>query len=154
MTGERPADAALETERCWIRNWRPEDADRVFDIYRRSEVFRWLGRNPQQMQSIEEARRLVERWAELNRDEPIARRWAVQRKADGVVAGESARALLGWGFSRALDEVLAVVRPDNAASLAVCRRLGMTALGRTTRYYDTELELFRVRPDAPRESHG
>ena len=40
------------------------------------------------MESREEASRLVERWGQLNRDEP--RRpgvWAVERKADGVVAG-------------------------------------------------------------------
>ena len=176
-TGQRPPDAALETERCWIRTWRPEDADRIFDIYRRWEVARWLGRTPQPMETHDEAARVVARWAELNRGEPLGRRWAVERKADGVVAGtviliplpdgdgevevgwhlhpdswgsglatESARAVVAWGFSRGLDEVLAVVRPDNTASLAVCRRLGMTALGRTTRYYDTELELFRVRP--------
>jgi hypothetical protein len=41
-----------------------------------------------------------------------------------------------------------VVRPwrtDNERPLAVCRRMGITALGRTTRYYSTELELFRSR---------
>jgi RimJ/RimL family protein N-acetyltransferase len=47
-----------------------------------------------------------------------------------------------------VDEVLAVVRPDNDRSLAVCRRLGMEHLGRTTRYYGLELELFRVRRGA------
>jgi hypothetical protein len=35
-------------------------------------------------------------------------------------ATESAAAVVGWAFSRGLDEVLSVVRPDNAASLAVC----------------------------------
>jgi RimJ/RimL family protein N-acetyltransferase len=42
--------------------------------------------------------------------------------------------------------VYAVVRPDNTKSLAVCRRLGMEALGRTAKYYETELELFSARP--------
>ena len=41
----------------------------------------------------------------------------------------------------------AVVRPGNAPSLAVCRRLGMESLGRTSRYYDSELELYRMRRD-------
>jgi RimJ/RimL family protein N-acetyltransferase len=36
----------------------------------------------------------------------------------------------------------AVTHPDNRASQAVCRRLGMTHAGRTTRYYDTPNELF------------
>jgi RimJ/RimL family protein N-acetyltransferase len=37
-----------------------------------------------------------------------------------------------------------VVRPGNEASLAVCRRLGMQPLGRTTRWYHRELESFRL----------
>jgi RimJ/RimL family protein N-acetyltransferase len=63
-------------------------------------------------------------------------------------ATESARCVLDGAFAGGVDEVFAVVRPDNAASLAVCRRLGMTSLGRTTRYYDSELELFRLGADA------
>ena len=62
-------------------------------------------------------------------------------------ATESARGALDWGFRRGLEEVLAVVRSGNAPSLAVCRRLGMEALGRTSRYYGCELELFRMRRD-------
>ena len=59
-------------------------------------------------------------------------------------ATEAARAALRRGFAAGLDEILAVVRPGNEASVAVCRRLGMTPLGRTTRWYDTELEVFRA----------
>jgi len=40
--------------------------------------------------------------------------------------------------------VYAVVRPDNAPSLAVCRRIGMTPLGRTSRWYGVELEAFHL----------
>ena len=60
-------------------------------------------------------------------------------------ATESARGAVRWGFDHGLDEVTAVVRPGNAASLAVCGRVGMQSLGRTSRYYDSELELFRLR---------
>jgi RimJ/RimL family protein N-acetyltransferase len=59
-------------------------------------------------------------------------------------ATEAARAVLTRAFRRGVEEVFAVVRPDNTASIAVCRRLGMEALGRTDRYYDAALELFRV----------
>ena len=59
-------------------------------------------------------------------------------------ATESARGAVDWGFGRGLSEVLAVVRPGNTASTAVCRRLGMEPLGLTSRYYGTELELFRL----------
>jgi RimJ/RimL family protein N-acetyltransferase len=48
-----------------------------------------------------------------------------------------------------LDRVIALVDPDNARSLAVCRRLGMTHLARTDSYYGLPLELFElVRADS------
>lgn len=170
-------DLVFETERCRVRNWRDDDVERVLDLYRRWEVSRWLGSVPKAMESVEEARSLVERWRSSNAEGCLAGRWAVERKADGVVAGtvllvplpdgggefevgwhfhpdswgqglatESARGALGHGFAHGLGEVFAVVRPDNAASIAVCRRLGMEELGRTSKYYDAELELFRTTP--------
>ncbi|MBQ1025008.1 GNAT family N-acetyltransferase [Micromonospora sp. C95] len=57
-------------------------------------------------------------------------------------ATEAAAAVLDDAFGRGLTRVIAVTDPDNRASQAVCRRLGMTHLGRTTRYYDTTNELF------------
>ena len=64
-------------------------------------------------------------------------------------ATEAAGAVLDQAFADGHDEVFAVVRPDNTASLAVAHRLGMAALGRTRRYYDSELELFRATPCLP-----
>lgn len=173
--------AEIVTERCLLRNWRPEDEDRVLDLYARWEVARWLGAQPRAMETREEARRLVVRWGELNATEPLARRWAVQRREDGLLLGtvilvplpdgdgefevgwhfhpdawghgyatETARAAIAWGFERGLDQILAVVRPDNTASLKVCTRAGMTPLGRTDRYYGTEVELFRIEPETAR----
>lgn len=170
-------ELAYDTDRLIVRNWRPEDADRAFDIYSRMEVAKWLGATPQPMETMDEAHHLVKRWAELNDERPDTGRWAVERKADGVVVGtvillpmgdegdfevgwhlhpdawhqgyatEAARGALAWAFDRGLSEVLAVVYPDNAASIAVCRRLGMEELGRTDRYYGTTLELFRITRD-------
>lgn len=169
------ADVAFATGRCLVRGWEPADAERVFDIYRRWEVSRWLGSEPQAMSGLAEAQARVARWSKLNARGDLAGCWAVERKADGVVAGavllvplpggdgefevgwhfhpdswgqglasEAARGVLRRGFEAGLDEVLAVVRPANSASIAVCRRLGMQELGRTGRYYDAELELFRA----------
>jgi RimJ/RimL family protein N-acetyltransferase len=59
-------------------------------------------------------------------------------------ATESARAVIARGFDAGLPEVYAVVRPGNQASLAVCHRLGMQHLGRMRRWYDVELEAFRL----------
>lgn len=132
----------METERCILRDWRPDDASRVLDIYSRWEVARWLGATPRAMETPEEAARFVTRCNELNRSEPVARRWAY--------ATETALAALRWAFDHGLDEVFAVVRPGNDASIAVCRRLRMVSLGRTTAYYDTESELFRItKPETP-----
>jgi RimJ/RimL family protein N-acetyltransferase len=64
-------------------------------------------------------------------------------------ATEAARALLARSFSAGVNEVFAVMFPGNERSAEVARRLGMEHLGRTDRYYDTELELFRAtRPAA------
>ena len=63
------------------------------------------------------------------------------------LATETGRGAVDHAFRRGLHELFAVVRPDNERSLAVCRRMRMTPLGRTTRYYATELELFRIRAD-------
>jgi RimJ/RimL family protein N-acetyltransferase len=43
-----------------------------------------------------------------------------------------------------VPEVYAFVRPGNQASVAVCRRLGMAPLGRLRRWYDVELDAFRL----------
>jgi RimJ/RimL family protein N-acetyltransferase len=43
-----------------------------------------------------------------------------------------------------LNQVIALVDPDNDRSRAVCRRLGMTHLGQTDRYYGLALELFEL----------
>jgi RimJ/RimL family protein N-acetyltransferase len=64
-------------------------------------------------------------------------------------ATEAAAALLAKGFHDGLRQIYAVVRPENEPSLAVCRRLGMTPLGRTSRWYDVELEAFRIDAPAP-----
>ena len=50
------------------------------------------------------------------------------------------------GSTPLLDRVIALVDPDNDRSQAVCRRLGMTHLGQTDRYYGLELELFELLP--------
>jgi RimJ/RimL family protein N-acetyltransferase len=57
-------------------------------------------------------------------------------------ATEAAAAVLDDAFGRGLARIIAVTDPDNHASQAVCRRLGMTNLGQTTRYYGTPNYLF------------
>jgi len=62
-------------------------------------------------------------------------------------ATEAANAVLDDAFRHGLRRVIAVTAPDNIASQAVCRRLGMAYTGRTIRYYDTVNLLFeKTRP--------
>lgn len=63
-------------------------------------------------------------------------------------ATESAQGAIERGFGLGLPEIFAVVYPDNSASLAVCRRLGMTPIGRTDRWYGVEVEAFRAGPES------
>lgn len=59
-------------------------------------------------------------------------------------ATEAARTVLADAFTRGLTRVLAAVHPENAASAAVCRRLGMRHLGPSTRYMDTTFEVYEL----------
>lgn len=63
-------------------------------------------------------------------------------------ATEAGRRLLEHAWEQGLAEVFAVTYPQNSASQAVCRRLGMAPLGLTDRFYDVTCELFRA--DRPR----
>ena len=161
----------LTTARLRLRPWTdsPADLARLADLYGREEVTRWLGGAPSVPPD-----ELVTRWAGLHaRDERFGC-WAIELADGTVAgtvllkplpggvgevevgwhlhpdswhhgyATEAARAVIRQGFEAGLPEVYAVVRPGNEPSLAVCRRLGMTPLGRMTRWYDVELEAFRL----------
>ncbi|MDQ1685395.1 MAG: hypothetical protein QOC82_2132 [Frankiaceae bacterium] len=60
-------------------------------------------------------------------------------------ATEIGRSAVAHGFANGRNEVYAVVKPENIASLAVARAIGMHSLGRTDRYYETTTELFVIR---------
>jgi len=59
-------------------------------------------------------------------------------------ATEAAAAVLRHAFAMGLPTVVAVTYPENTASQAVCRRLGMEHLGQTDRYYNVRCELFAI----------
>jgi RimJ/RimL family protein N-acetyltransferase len=162
-----------ETSRLVVRQWTDDDTDRLFDIYSRWEVARWLGATPKALENREQAVRAVRRFAAWSED-PTYGVWAVEVRETGTVAGSVVLVPLGdtdkievgwhlhpdsWGHGYAteagtgaldrarqtgLAEVFAVVRPGNDASMAVCRRLGMEHLGRTTEGYGVEAETFRI----------
>ncbi len=91
-TGSRPSPSAtisgvkiLETERLILRQWQPEDADFVLDLYSRWEVQRFIGNPPQVMTSLAQAEERIRAWRGMNH--PVHAVWAVQRKAGGQLAG-------------------------------------------------------------------
>jgi RimJ/RimL family protein N-acetyltransferase len=154
-----------------VRAWTTSAGDvaRLTDIYGRDEVTRWIGGPP----SVPPAE-LPARWAAVHDRDRRYGCWAIEREDGvpaGTVlfkplphgvgevevgwhlhpdswghgyATEAARAVVERGFDDGLPEVYAVVRPGNTASMAVCRRLGMAPLGRLRRWYDVELEAFRL----------
>jgi RimJ/RimL family protein N-acetyltransferase len=171
----------FETERLVIRPWTEAEADlaRVFDIYSRWEVARWLGAQPRAMADRAEALTTVRRWDGFSQPDPRLGVWAIEVRDTGRVAGtvlvkflpnsdgspatdveigwhlhpdswghgyatEAGRGAADHAFANGVPEVFAVVYPDNAASLAVCRRLGMRPIGLTRRWYGIECEGFHL----------
>ena len=63
-------------------------------------------------------------------------------------ATEAARALLEAAFAAGEPALLALVKPGNEPSAAVARRLGMTPIGRTTKYYGVDLDVFQALREA------
>lgn len=59
-------------------------------------------------------------------------------------ATEAGHALLTAALNDGHDRIIAVVDPNNRASQTVCRRLGMTHLVRSDRYYDVTLDIFEM----------
>ena len=161
----------VRTGRLRLRPWTtaPADIARLTDIYGRVEVTRWLG-GPSQLTPEQ----IVARWDAVAEADDRFGCWAIELADGTVAgtvlfkplpngvgevevgwhlhpdswghgyATEAARAVIARGFDAGLPEVYAVVRPGNERSLAVCRRLGMAPLGRIRRWYDVELEAFRL----------
>ncbi|MEU8224411.1 GNAT family N-acetyltransferase [Kribbella sp. NPDC048915] len=61
-------------------------------------------------------------------------------------ATEASRALMRWAFSTGeVDELFAVARPHNRRAIATAQRLGMVWVGETDKYYDLNLQVYRIR---------
>ena len=79
----------LRTERLDLRLWRDDEAERVFDIYARDEVARWLGAVPRPMASLEEAALAIQRWRERHEADPRHGVYAIVPRDTGVPAGSA-----------------------------------------------------------------
>ena len=169
--GDDEPGTVLRTPRLRLRPWThsPADLARLTDLYGRDEVTRWLGGTPSVPPD-----ELVTRWATVHARDDRFGCWAIEVPGQVVAgtvlfkplpngvgevevgwhlhpdswghgyATEAARAVIERGFGAGVPEVYAVVRPGNRASMAVCARLGMQPIGRFRRWYDVELETFRL----------
>ncbi len=72
--------------------------------------------------------------------------WQLHPEAWGHgYASETTYALAQWGLSHDIDEIFAVVRPDNARAAATVRRNGMQWVGETSKYFGQTMQVFRLR---------
>jgi RimJ/RimL family protein N-acetyltransferase len=152
------AEPVFETERLAIRDWQPEDVDRMLDMYSRADVVRFLGSVPTPMTSRELADERIARALSRNTEQRAAGSpcgwWAVTARSGGVVVGtvalhpdsqghgyatEAARGALDRGHAAGLPEVLALTDERNTASQAVCRRLGLELQGVSEQFYGRPL---------------
>jgi RimJ/RimL family protein N-acetyltransferase len=175
-----PDDPAFETERLRARRWRIDDAEAAYAIYSRPEVTRYLGAAGRPVESLEAQRAGLERILKAYDERPGFGGWALELRDDGTLLGsvllkplpaaeeievgwhlapdhwghgyatEAGAGAIAYGWRLGLDEIYAIVRVENDPSKRVARRLGMTSLGLTDRYYGVEAELFRIaRADEP-----
>ncbi len=61
-------------------------------------------------------------------------------------ATETTYALAQWAFRHEIDEIFAVVRPDNTRAAATVRRNGMEWVGETSKYFGMTMQVYRLRP--------
>ena len=84
----RTEDMVFETNRLYARPWALDDVESAFDIYRKPEVNQYLGRNPKSLETIEEARAMLERWVANQAKRPVGQgTWALVRKDDEKIIG-------------------------------------------------------------------
>ena len=144
----------LETEQLLLRPFKAEDSVAFAEIYSDPEMFRFIvGAQPlDRLEAWRTLAALAGHWAlrgygqwalvEKSTNQLVGRVglsnpdggwgnelvWHVRRSHWGRgYASEGAQAALDWAFgSLDLDRVISVIHPDNAASIRIARKLGMT----------------------------
>jgi RimJ/RimL family protein N-acetyltransferase len=167
--------AVFATDRLRVVPWRADHAEAAHAAYSRSDFVQYLGNPTPHRdldQTHEWIRRIAAMpsedghgfWAVERTDTgEVVGATLVQPLPDGDsdweigwhvfpahqrqgYATEIGRGAAAYAFEVVgLQEVYAVVRPENTASLGVARAVGMTSLGRTDRHYGVTAELFVLR---------
>lgn len=161
----------LYTERLRLRSFRTDDARQLARYYGDPLVMRHIG-DGRRLNGRETGLRVIaylDHWSDFGfgmwavedqQGQLLGRAGLVYLDASpevevGYILGrkfwgrgyatEAARAALAWGFEHLpLDEIVAVTKPENAASQRVLLKAGLQAEGLAT-FYGGEVTYFRVR---------
>ena len=162
----------IETERLHLRIFRSDDLDNLATLLADPDVMRYVeDGQPKDRDVAEKAlNSIIAHWERHGFG-----RWAVEEKASREFVGfgglrslhgtpevvyhmapahwgkgyatELGRASLDFGFNeRGFDQIVAIAKPDNAASVHVMEKLGMKFRQRTS-YYDIEVVEYAITAD-------
>ncbi|MDN5917134.1 MAG: GNAT family N-acetyltransferase [Pseudonocardia sp.] len=85
----------LATDRLWVRPWTPSDAEDALATYGAVDVTGWLTPAADHIRDTAAMLAVLSAWAEAQANlAPPRGRWAIERRADGVVVGGLAVRLL------------------------------------------------------------
>ena len=125
----------LVTERLELRAFEPDDLEALHAIYGDPEVTRFIPAHP----TLEHTRRALDiHVREARAGNPAF--WALIERESGRLigdagVGQAAGAVRDYALGPlALPEVLALVRPANAASINVLQKIGMERVGTRSAY--------------------
>ena len=159
----------IETDRLRLRIFRSDDLDNLAALLADPDVMRYVeDGQPKDRDVAEKALdSIIAHWERHGFG-----RWAIEEKSAGQFIGfgglrslhgtpevvyhfakahwgkgyatEMARAALGFGFNqRGFDQIVAIAKPDNAASVHVMEKLGMKFQQRTS-YYGIEVVEYAI----------
>jgi len=160
----------LETSRLILRRWRPDDAARVASIYAKPDVMQFI---PGGVWNAQRTRELVERMRDLDKQVGYSFYPIVLKDGGHIIghcglgrlengpevevayvldspywrrgyATEAAGAMIGYGFARGFsDRFVAVAFPENARSIAVMQKIGMTRAG-PAQHFGRNVEKYEI----------
>ena len=174
VVAEAPADNSrvIETARLRLRMFRPEDLDDLAELFADPDVMRYVadGKPAGREEAGKALASIIEHWRRRGFG-----RWAVEDKSTQEFVGfgglrtlldmpevvyhfarahwgkglatELARASLTYGFDEhGFDRIVAVAKPDNAASIHVMEKLGMHLELRTS-YFGIDVVQYTISAD-------
>ena len=171
----RVQDGVITTPRLRLRPWSVDDAGAALAVYGAPEVARWLTPAMGRVTDEAAMRDIIEQWLGEDLDAPQGRwavelaetgelvggvavlplppegddleiAWQLAPLAWGRgIAAEAGHAVAHHAFGSGIDELFAVVRPQNGRGAATAQRVGMEWVGETEKYYDLRLQVFRLR---------